>query len=197
MSQYNPCSDCQTSSSSSSSSCSKKKKTRASHKKCKTNKCITCAITTDLSNKVLAKFSCSFPDAYLTFKTSSTITVTHTIPSWNHPKLNGVRTCSILTNNAFMTSECSDNNYLNLYQVILPDIPGSCGDDSTVEIFTKLLSKFGLSSLSILTYFGLTTKCYPLLSIHVQNYGLCPEDFACRIVKALNEVLCVVKKRMQ
>lgn len=223
MSTYNPCPSpvCSTSSSSSSlsssssttscrsskskskSKCKDKKKRckdKKKSKKCKIKeKCPCMPIDDNLTKKIECDFKAMFSDVQILCKGSGVLTLTHSIPCLSYT-INGAGTRSILTNNGFLTSECGCNGYINLYQISLPDFQCKYGGDSTVELFTKLINKYGLTiagvGTSFLGYNLKACKCSSMITVHVQNTGLSVTEFACRILKVLSEVLCVIKKRM-
>lgn len=58
--------------------------------------------------------------------------------------INGQVSKSPLANYALYSAECSDNKYLNLYEVMIPDIPGKHGNFSTAEFYVNSLRDHGL-----------------------------------------------------
>src|ERR1700722_17637855 len=70
----------------------------------------------------------AFPDAMLFPKiglpsNNGFLLLTHTDGSGNLLKINGLSSKSPLSNNAFYSAECSNGQYLNLYTIMIPDIP--------------------------------------------------------------------------
>lgn len=57
-------------------------------------------------------------------------TITHTMGG-PVMKINGLASKSILANNGLYTFEITGGKWLNLYEVMIPDIPGAQGDLST------------------------------------------------------------------
>lgn len=65
------------------------------------------------------------------------------------PTLNGISSFSPLTNNALFSTELNQGKYINLYEVMLPEIPGKDGNPSNTQIYIQLLNKFGIHTSAI------------------------------------------------
>ena len=135
------CSDSYSSDSSSEGCCGKKNKCEKKYSK----KC--CKVTDKFAKHVLCLWKKYFCDALILPKigypscAKGVATLMHGLHLKHKMKLNGLESNSALTNKALYSFECSNGQYINLYEVMLPDIPGKCGKKSTTEVFTKALCK--------------------------------------------------------
>ena len=126
------------------------------------------------------------------------MTLTHTLNTkcfcMDDLRVNGLRSKSILANNGFFTSEISKCQFLNIYQIQLPDIPGECGERSTVQYFIDKLTEYGIQVSA--SNYHLTGAGQPfILAVNSYNVGMCPEEFTCKTIKALNKTIDLIKKR--
>lgn len=196
--------DCKCDSSSSSSSCSSSSSSSSScsSSSSSSSEC-ECYINDCRAKELLDKWQCSFPDAIILPKigypshSCGVVTITHTL-CLKDVKLNGLKSKSPLTNAALYSAECSDDKYINLYEVGLPDIPGKCGEDSTVQYFIKKLAKCHIEPSAIHTHW-LGTKVYTcdhgLIYVHIQEIGLHPHEFTHKVTKALKKTVELIKCR--
>lgn len=102
-------------------------------------------------------------------------------------KINGLCVQSMLANNAFYTAEVSGNKWVNLYRIILPDIPGKCGCKSSGEIYTEALVKLGISIGS--DSYNFKGSCPNTLAINSQAIGMDPCEFSKKQIAAIKAVL--------
>jgi hypothetical protein len=114
--------------------------------------------------------------------------------------INGLPSKSPLVNNALYSFECSKEVYLNLYEIMLPDIPGKCGSKSTVEYYTHLLEKQGLSVAGNHWHFlgqFLIPEATLVSAIHHQSSSndITPEEFSRRTIYAIKKTLRLIEKR--
>lgn len=116
------------------------------------------------------------------------MTLTHTLGNCEpNFKINGLCTKSILANNAFYSAEVSDCKWLNLYQGIIPNIPGQCGCKSSAEVYTEALIKLGISVDSDnLSWKGL---CPGMLNVTSKAIGMDPCEFSRKQIAALKAVI--------
>lgn len=61
-------------------------------------------------------------------------------------KINGQPSKLPLANNALYSVECSKNKFLNLYEIMIPDIPGN---ESTAEIYVNALYNQGFDVVDV------------------------------------------------
>src|SRR5579885_1854067 len=125
--------------------CSSEKSTdcKSSSSECK------CKMNDKLATKIQNYWKKYFPDALILpiigFPSNSggVMTLTHTMGG-PQMSIDGLISKSPLANNALYSVECSDNKYLNLYEIMIPDIPGFKGEPSTAEVYVKALGDCGL-----------------------------------------------------
>ena len=127
------------------------------------------------------------------------MTLTHSLNtndfSMSNLTINGLESKSPLANNALFSSECSGNKYLNLYEVMLPDLPGENGARSTVQIYIDTLAKSGIQvSASHYHWTGVGSPF--MLAIHSYNIGMSPNEFTELTLRALEKTINVIEKRM-
>lgn len=210
MSHFNPCHQ---SESDSCGSCSD----RSERSKCSTGKCgdkrkkkkskgkktsNTGYFDDNYSKKIQSQFQQCYNTTNLICKGNGLITITHFLPLPSY-KITGQTTKSLISSQVIYTAECTEDTFLNLYQINLPDIPVKCMvdckvriEETTGEIYTKLLAKYGLTNISSNSFFGYTMCSYPVMMFHVQATCMEPTDFVCRILKVLDEILCIIKSRL-
>lgn len=116
------------------------------------------------------------------------MTLTHSLGQC-YPKLqiNGLKTNSIIANNAFYSAEVSCGKWLNIYKINLPDVPGKCGCKSSGELYIELLSKMCISISSVSP--ALNGTCPAIISISSIGIGMEPKDFTNKQISAVKCVL--------
>ena len=125
-------------------------------------------------------------------------TLTHGMGDGILLHINGLPSKSPLSNNALYSFECSQGHYLNLYEIMLPDIPGRDGEDSTVEIYVKLLYKYGLSVAGVHFHWwgqNLVRGNTLISAIHHQAIDMDPKEFSRKTIKALKKTMEVIDRR--
>lgn len=111
-------------------------------------------------------------------------TITHALPGMAPLQINGLASHSPLANNALFSTECSDGQILNLYEVMLPDVPSSVpGEMSSAERYVHALNMSGLNVAG--THFHWWGTSPYMAAIHHQAVGMDPVEFARRTVDAL------------
>ena len=112
--------------------------------------------------------------------------------------INGLVSKSPLVSHGLYTIECSDGKYINLYEVLIPDIPGCNGKDSTGKIFTRVLSKYDIITDGDHFHWKghkiVKEQSLPN-AIHVVGIDIHPIFFTKVIIKALKKTLRVAKSR--
>jgi hypothetical protein len=106
--------------------------------------------------------------------------------------INGYESKSPLANYALGSTEVAFNpkrnkcDYLNLFEIMIPDTPNYISNLSRGQAYVKFLDKEGLnSSVAHFHWWGMTPF---MAAIHTQNIGMCPVKFAKKIAKALKHV---------
>ena len=145
----------------------------------------------------------SFPDAALLPKIGypskghGVATLTHSLGGHPH-SINGLESKSPLVNNALYSFELSGGKYINLYEVMLPDIPSKNGGLSTVQIYVNALAKYGVDVAGNHYHWtGMETnpKAVNTAAIHSQSTSVDPICFTKATIKALKKTLAVIKRR--
>ena len=121
------------------------------------------------------------------------MTLTHTIGKCAPKiKLNGLISLSPLVNNAFYSAEVSCGKWLNLYQVMIPDVAGKCGCKSSGEIYTEALVKLGISIEG--DHYNWKGSCPFMLAINSKAIGMNPCEFSKKQIAALKAVIEYISK---
>ncbi len=111
-------------------------------------------ITDQQAEEVLDVWKVAFPDAGILLPPSATAgvaVITHTMGT-ERLHINSLVSKSPLANNALYSFECAestgkgdDSQILNLYETMIPDIPGEDGHESTAEFYVRRLWELGLN----------------------------------------------------
>lgn len=121
------------------------------------------------------------------------MTLTHTLGNCIPKlKINGLQSKSMLANNAFYSAEVSCGKWLNLYEGIIPNVPGTCGCKSTGEVYIEALVKLGISVDN--DNYHWKGSCPNMLAINSKAIGMDPIDFTKKQIAALKAVLCYYQK---
>ena len=179
--------------------------------KCKSNKCCDpcnscdpcdpcnttcCSPSMDdcLAKKIECIWKKTFCDATIIPKigmpstANCVMTLTHRVDRCApHLKINGVTSKSILANNAFYSAEVSDCKWVNLYQILLPNIPGKCGCKSSIEIYIEALIKLGISVDTVSSSWA--GSCPDVVQINSKSIGMNPCEFSKKQISAIKTVL--------
>lgn len=122
------------------------------YNECDCSKCANQPIVNDnLAIKVEKIWKDAFTDASLLpvigfpSYNHGVLTLTHTDGSGMLTKINGLTSKSLMTNNALYSAECSNEKYINLYEIMIADIPGKNGNLSTAQIYINELYNQNLS----------------------------------------------------
>lgn len=120
------------------------------------------------------------------------LTLTHTtnphLPAFS---INGLKTYSPL-NNAFYSAEISCHQWINLYQISIPNKAGTEGCKSTTEIYTEALVKLGISVDN--EYLPWKGSCPAMLRIGSKAIGMDPIQFSRKQIAAVKTILCYCAK---
>lgn len=151
-----------------------------------------CRLTDADANQIVSLWKQSFTDAAILpvigypSNSNGVVTITHTVG--HKMSINGLVSNSPLANNALYSSECTGNKFLNMYEIMLPDIPGTNGSPSTVQIYTRELARQGLDVAGVhFHWWGSNVAPGNTLvaAIHHQNIGMTPMEFSQRTLNAL------------
>lgn len=112
-------------------------------------------------------------------------TFTHQMSAPLQPmKINGLPSKSALANNALYSFERTGDKWLNLYEVMLPDIPGINGDLSSNQQFIKMLNDAGIEVAGVhFHWFGTPATT----AIHIQDATMDPRTFSTKMVNVLKQ----------
>lgn len=125
-------------------------------------------------------------------------TLTH--PGGHPPmKINRLTSSSPLSNNALYSFETAPDDegrlhYLNLYEIMIPDIPSEDGSPSTADLYVRALWKEGLKATGNFTVAGVhfhwwASTVFPsdrgVTAVHHQGNDISPEEFTKRTLRAL------------
>ena len=138
------------------------------------------------------------PGIGLPSQNSGVLTLTHTFGNNKLLNIDGLASKSPLSNNALYTSERSEGKYINLYEVLVPDIPGVKGAPSTSQIYIDTLAREGLN-VSAVHFHWTGSTVFPedlgVVAIHHYNIGMTPVDFSNRTIRALVAAATAIKAR--
>lgn len=119
------------------------------------------------------------------------ITITHSMGDGKLMRINGLISRSPLANNALFSSEISGGKYLNLYEIMIPDIPGVNGNPSSAERYVATLRDNGLDIAGVhFHWFGSTVvpNDKGVTAVHHQKIGMDPREFIRRTALAIKSV---------
>jgi hypothetical protein len=161
---------------------------------CKKEICCSPVMDDCLAKKILCIWKKAFCDAIILpvigvpSCNRCVLTITHNLGKCVPKlKINGLTSRSILANNAFYSAEVSSGKWLNLYQIVLPDIPGKCGCKSSGEVYTEALVKFGISVDG--NGYNWNGDCPNTLAINSKAIGMNPCEFSKKTIAAIKAVL--------
>lgn len=112
--------------------------------------------------------------------------------------INGLESSSPLANNTLYSAEYVDGIPLNLFEVMIPDIPGKKGEPSTAAIYLRELNKRGLDVTSVHYHWDggwMFENDRGMIAIHHTSTQFSPEEFSKRTIKALQTVNSLIKKK--
>ncbi len=193
----------------------KEKREKRCRKRCKEDPCSNnnppypqpgvCLVDDNFALEVQGIWQAAFPDAALLpvigypSNSGGVGTLTHTMGTGMLMSINGLTSKSPLANNALYSFECTDSRYLNLYEIMMPDIPGENGEDSTAEIYVKLLYSYGLSVAGVHFHWwgsSMVPGNTLVAAVHHQAIGMDPREFSRRTVQAIKEVMAIIVQRI-
>lgn len=156
--------------------------------------CCEPAMTDCLAKKIECLWKQAFCDATILPKIGypscgkCVMTLTHSLGKCIPKiKINGLPTSSMLASNAFYSAEVSCCKWLNLYQIMIPDIPGKNGCKSSGEIYNEALIKLGIS-VDADNYVWKGSRPN-MLAINSKAVGMHPLEFTKKQIAAIKAVL--------
>lgn len=173
------------------------------------NENLPCVVDDSLALQVEALWKKAFPDATLLpvvglpSNNKGVLTLVHSDGSGQMLKINGLESKSFLSNNALYSAECSQNKFINLYEVMLPEIPGLNGEESTSQFYTNQLRDKGLTVAGThFHWFGSSIAPVSLKRIdrgitavhHQSTTNLDPLEFSRLTIEALQATMNLIKK---
>lgn len=140
-----------------------------------------------------------FKNVSILIHTETVIVITHT--DYHNVILNNSLTTP-LSNYALYSTECSNGQYINLYEIMIPDIPGKLGELSTVEIYVKALGEEGLK-INANHYhwngaylYDKNRKDRGALTIHHTAMNMHPYDFSKKTIASLEKTMDAIQQRL-
>ena len=132
-----------------------------------------------------------FPVIGLPSNNKGVMTLTHTMGPGSPPlMINGLPSNSPLANNALYSSEVSRGRYINLYEIMLPEIPGSNGEPSATQRYVNAAQRLGIDVAGNHYHWtGAKMMGYFPTAVHTQQIGMDPIEFTRRTIIALNAAL--------
>lgn len=149
-----------------------------------------------IAMNLIAMWRAAFPDAQalpgigMPSQNNGVLTLTHTM----HPDLakampmtiNGLPSRSPLANNALYSVEVSGGKYLNLYEIMIPEVPGKDGSPSTSQQYVDAITKQGITVGGDHYHWkGGEMLGRFALAIHTQAIGMDPMTFTQITVEGL------------
>ncbi len=157
-----------------------------------------CVVNDTVALQVEALWKESYPDATLLpviglpSNSGGVLALTHTLGTGKLLKINGLPSKSPLANNALYTAECSAGVYLNLYEILIPDVPGLHGEISTGQVYVNTLRDNGLDVAGVHYHWG-ENHVYEfgridknVIAVHHQSSSFDPLEFTRRTIIALD-----------
>lgn len=176
-------------------------------KRCKLEKVKACEPISDhLAKKIEAIWRANFPFASILPEiglpsndlTPGVVTIAHTSNLGGTMKFNGLPIKSLLGNAALYSAEVSRGHFVNIYETMLPDIPGKNGAPSTAEIYVKILGEYGLTIDGDHYHWkgaAMVEGEHGIFAIHHKAIDIDPIEFTKATIDALTTAEKVIKKR--
>ncbi len=164
-----------------------------------------CPLSDEYAKYIESLWKKVFPDASLlpvigfpSYKNSGVLTITHSMPDMPKMSINGLISNSPLANNALFSSECKDGRYINLYEIMIPDVPGIRGNLSASEVYVNALRDNGLNVQGThVHWFGSTVlpRDKGVTAVHhMTTSDMDPAEFTQRTIKALQTAMAALNR---
>lgn len=160
-------------------------------------------LTDDMARRIEQVWKEHFPDATILpvigypSNSGGVVTLTHSMGTGHLLHINGLPSKSPLSNNALYSAEISNGRYLNLYEIMIPDIPGANGCPSTAQVYVNALYKLGLTPSGTHFHWYGASLGGPekmIAAIHHQNIGMDPIEFARRTSAAIKIAMDAIQQ---
>lgn len=155
-----------------------------------------CVMNDQFATLILQTWKQAFPDALifpgigLPSQSGGVVTITHTMGDGSLMTINGLPSKSPLANNALYSAECSNGKYINLYEIMLPEIPGVNGNPSAIQRYVNSSEAQGLDIAGVHFHWtGALMKDRFAIAIHTQNVGMNPIEFVQKIIVAVHKYM--------
>jgi len=153
-----------------------------------------------IANKIIALWKKYFPDVTVVTMPSKGDGVLTLVHGSNMPKMkiNGLVSRSPLANSSLFSTEISRGKYINLYETMIPSIPGKNGERSTDQVYVNELYRLGLDVAGVhFHWMGATvfSNDKGVTAVHHQNEGMDPIEFSRATIKALLKVTKLLDER--
>lgn len=150
-----------------------------------------------LAQQVVALWRTGAPDAMLfpgiglPSQGQGVMTMTHTMGPGAPPlTIDGLPSRSPLANNALYSCEVAGGRFLNLYEIMLPDVPGASGAPSSVQRYADAVTRLGIHVAGNHYHWtGAKMMGHFPLAIHTYSIGMDPFEFARRTMAGLQAAL--------
>lgn len=161
-------------------------------------------VTDQLAARVLRRFKTKFADAALLpvigepSTAGGVAVLTHTMGTNMPMRLAGVTSNSPVANNALYSFQVTGGKYLNLYETMVPDLPGANGEASTTQLYVNKLRDLGLDVAGVHFHWLAGTMVqndHMVHAIHHQKIGMEPSVFASKTVEALTFIMPFFQRR--
>lgn len=131
-----------------------------------------------------------FPELGVPSKNGGVLLLTHGMDGMPPMKINGLVMKSPLANNALYSAEVTGGKYMNLYEIMIPDIPGRHGDLSTAQVYIKALQDLNLEVNGTHFHWNGATV-FPndknATAVHHSKADMHPMEFTIRTIMALEK----------
>lgn len=173
---------------------------------------VTCPLDDNAARQILAVWKQAFPDASILpvigypSNSGGVVTITHTMGDGHRMSINGLQSKSPLANNALYSAECVNGKFLNLYEIMIPDVPGVNGSGaspgssqiSSSELYVKTLAANGLDVAGVHVHW-LGATIFPndkgVTAVHHQSTSLDPLEFSRATINAIQVAMNALRSR--
>lgn len=148
----------------------------------------------ELKSRLQSDWKSVFPSAVVSKELSNenVIVLTHTM-NGSTASIDGLTCRSPLCNNALASFERTGGTWLNLYEIMVPDQPGSGGAPGTSEIYTTSLINEGKKYPGRLTvdgnHYHWSGQSPFAHAVHHKSVGMHPLDFSAATIASLRKIM--------
>lgn len=148
-----------------------------------------------VADHVTATWKEAFPDATLLpvigkpSNNHGVMTLTHTMGG-RPMTIDGLASRSPLANNALYSCEVTGGKYLNLYEIMLPDVPGQGGSPSSCQRYVRSASALGITIAGLHYHWpGANMDGRFPLALHTMAIGMDPVEFSRRTIASIRAAM--------